>query len=133
MTSKQPANNQQMTTSKESKEIQEVKNSNSRFTPPTVQEVSDYCNERMNQVDPQRFVDHYSTNNWFRGKTKTKDWKACVRTWEANDKGNSNGRQRNTNGIDFEQLERDFDREASFAALSADDSSLPSLEERGTR
>ena len=28
-----------------------------RFTPPTVEEVSTYCQERGNTVDPQRFVD----------------------------------------------------------------------------
>lgn len=54
------------------------------FKPPTVEEVWQYCNERCNNVDAQEFVDHYTANNWFRGKTKIKDWKACVRTWEKN-------------------------------------------------
>jgi len=53
-----------------------------RFTPPTLEEVAGYCNERKNNVDPQRFIDHYEANGWVRGKTKIKDWKACVRTWE---------------------------------------------------
>ena len=52
------------------------------FTPPTVDEVKAYCTERHNKVDAENFVDHYATNGWFRGKTKIKDWKACVRTWE---------------------------------------------------
>jgi uncharacterized protein YdaU (DUF1376 family) len=56
-----------------------------RFTPPTLSEVIAYCNERGNQVDPQRFINHYSANGWMRGKNKIKDWKACVRTWEQND------------------------------------------------
>jgi uncharacterized protein YdaU (DUF1376 family) len=56
-----------------------------RFTPPTLSEVIDYCNERGNHVDPQRFINHYSANGWMRGKNKIKDWKACVRTWEQND------------------------------------------------
>lgn len=33
-----------------------------RFTPPTLSEVIDYCNQRANSIDPQRFVDHYSAN-----------------------------------------------------------------------
>jgi hypothetical protein len=57
-----------------------------RFTPPTLSEVIDYCNQRANSIDPQRFVDHYSANGWMRGKNKIKDWKACIRTWEQNDK-----------------------------------------------
>ena len=55
-----------------------------RFTPPTVKEVKDYCEERNNGIDPQCFVDFYETNGWMRGKSKIKDWKACVRTWEKN-------------------------------------------------
>ena len=53
-----------------------------RFTPPTVDEVRAYCQERQNGVDPQRFVDYYSSNGWMVGKNKMKDWKAAVRTWE---------------------------------------------------
>jgi uncharacterized protein YdaU (DUF1376 family) len=57
-----------------------------KFTPPSVKEVREYCQERSNGVDPQTFVDHYEANGWMRGKTKVKDWKACVRTWEKNNK-----------------------------------------------
>jgi len=52
------------------------------FQPPTLQEVRDYCIERGNGVDVQSFINHYEANDWVRGKTKIKDWKACVRTWE---------------------------------------------------
>ena len=53
-----------------------------RFNRPTVQEVTDYCRERGNQVDAQRFVDYYTANGWRVGKNPMKDWKAAVRTWE---------------------------------------------------
>ena len=57
-----------------------------RFVPPSVDEVREYCQERGNRVDPQRFVDYYSSNGWMVGKTKKKDWKAAVRTWEQREK-----------------------------------------------
>ena len=57
-----------------------------RFTPPTVDEVREYCFERGNSVDPQRFVDYYTSNGWMVGKNKMKDWKAAVRNWEQKDK-----------------------------------------------
>lgn len=57
-----------------------------RFTPPTVEEVKEYCDSRCNNVNAQNFVDHYTGNGWVRGKTKVKCWKACVRTWEHKDK-----------------------------------------------
>lgn len=54
-----------------------------RFTPPTLEEVRAYCEERHNTVDPQRFIDYYTANGWVQGRGKPiKDWKACVRTWE---------------------------------------------------
>lgn len=54
------------------------------FTPPTVEDVRAYCLERKNQVDPERFHSYYSSNGWMVGKSKMKDWKAAVRTWERN-------------------------------------------------
>ena len=59
-----------------------------RFIPPTVEQVEEYCLERGNAVDPQRFVDYYQSNGWKVGKNPMKDWKAAVRTWEQNSKGN---------------------------------------------
>lgn len=56
-----------------------------RFTPPTVEEVMAYCLERKNSVDAERFVNYYASNGWIVGKTKMKDWKAAVRTWERRD------------------------------------------------
>lgn len=61
-----------------------------RFTPPTVEEVAQYCFDRVSTVDPQRFVDYYTSNGWMVGKNKMKDWKAAVRTWEQKD---NQGRQ----------------------------------------
>lgn len=56
-----------------------------RFTPPTVDEVRDYCQEHGNSVDPERFVDFYASKGWLVGKTKMKDWRAAVRSWERSD------------------------------------------------
>lgn len=59
----------------------------SRFVPPTVEEVRAYCEERGNDVDPEKFVAYYSSTNWYRGKTKISNWKQCVITWERNTNG----------------------------------------------
>lgn len=53
-----------------------------RFVPPTFEEVKEYCEERKNDVNPQRFIDHYTARGWMLGKIKMQDWKAAVRTWE---------------------------------------------------
>ena len=53
-----------------------------KFIPPTVEEVSAYCLERGSGVNPERFVDFYTSKGWMIGKSKMKDWRAAVRNWE---------------------------------------------------
>ena len=55
-----------------------------RFVKPTIDDVKDYCVERNNFVDAEKFFDYYSSNGWKVGKNPMKDWKASVRTWEKN-------------------------------------------------
>ncbi|HSK69043.1 MAG TPA: DUF6291 domain-containing protein [Candidatus Limnocylindria bacterium] len=54
------------------------------FRPPTADEVREYCRSRGSRVDPEGFVDHYTANGWMVGRTRMRDWKAAVRTWERN-------------------------------------------------
>lgn len=60
-----------------------------RFSPPTVEEVRAYCQERQNGIDAQTFVDFYASKGWMIGKNRMKDWRAAVRTWEKGEKGRS--------------------------------------------
>jgi len=55
----------------------------SRFTPPSVKEVEEYCASRKNNISAQTFVDFYAAKGWMVGNSKMKDWQACVRTWES--------------------------------------------------
>ena len=65
--------------------IGKVNNNIGRFTPPTLDDVNAYCQERNNHIDPQTFIDFYSSKGWMIGKNKMKDWKAAIRTWERHD------------------------------------------------
>ena len=57
-----------------------------RFTPPTVDEVKEYCDELKYHIDPQYFIDYYTTRGWeLKPGQKVKDWKACIRTWKKRD------------------------------------------------
>lgn len=56
------------------------------FIAPTHQEVLQYCLERNNNVDVDKFIDFYESKGWMVGKNKMKDWKASVRTWEKDSK-----------------------------------------------
>lgn len=70
------------------------------FVIPTLEEVTVYCTERNNSVSPYQFIDFYTAKGWKIGKESMKDWKACVRTWENNDKSNSNGRNKASSTAD---------------------------------
>lgn len=63
-----------------------------RFQRPTPEEVKAYCDERKNGIDPQVFVDYYEARDWRTGNSRIKDWKACVRTWEAHERKRNEGR-----------------------------------------
>ena len=69
---------------KETRSNERVKKSAARFTPPTVEEVAEYCRERGNGVDAEHFCSFYASKGWKAGKNPMQDWKAAVRTWEKN-------------------------------------------------
>lgn len=54
-----------------------------RFSKPSIEEIESYCKERNNKVNAQRFYDFYESKGWKVGSQPMKDWKACIRTWEA--------------------------------------------------
>ena len=53
-----------------------------KFTSPTQDQVKEYCDERENKIDARLFCDTYEARGWMIGKSKMKDWRAAVRTWE---------------------------------------------------
>lgn len=100
------------------KPINIVKNTNKdtnreskRFTPPTLEEVRAYCQERHNKVDPERFVDYYASQKWKKANGRpVSDWKACVRTWERGEKTpkrqNAFTDYEQRSDVDYDEIER---------------------------
>ena len=78
------------------------------FVRPSVEEVTEYCKERGNNVDPQQFVDFYESKGWKVGNQSMKDWKAAVRTWEKRDKAKTKPKP-NAFNDNFEKRTYDFD------------------------
>lgn len=61
----------------------------SRFSAPTVDEVRAYAQEKGYNIDPEHFVDYYTSNGWRVGRNPMKDWRATVRTWASRDRAQS--------------------------------------------
>ncbi len=106
---------------KEEIEVKEVKENKKsvpdkpavNFSPPSIDEVKNYCQERQNNVDADNFVNFYSSKGWYVGKNKMKDWKASVRTWERNVKkeGESNGGYKKHSDVNAENTKYPEDPE----------------------
>lgn len=61
-------------------------NTKEKFKKPTLEEITQYCNDRNNGIDPEQFYDFYESKNWMIGKNKMQDYRAAVRNWERNHK-----------------------------------------------
>lgn len=83
-----------------------------RFTPPTLEEVTEYCKERGNSINPAYFIDYHVARDWVlsNGK-KMKDWKATIRTWE----NNSFNRQKPKTVVAQQYEQRDYSGEQDEA------------------
>lgn len=103
-TTNKPRTNDEQTANEEEQEKEvekpsayaEGKKRAARFVPPTPDEVDAYIAEKgYRGFTGQQFCDHYEANGWMRGKTKVRDWRACVRTWAQRDRrGGRDGPQR---------------------------------------
>lgn len=97
-----------------------VKPTTTRFKPPTLEEVQAYCSERNNNIDAERFINHYTSNGWMVGRTKMKDWKAAVRTWEGNGYSSKGAKKSNSDeAYEFYEIGRQMQAEQD--AMKGDD------------
>ena len=53
-----------------------------RFIPPTVEEVKARIAEMGYTFDAEAFIAFYRSNGWMVGKSKMKDWRAAMVTWQ---------------------------------------------------
>lgn len=54
-----------------------------KFTPPTLEEVVEYCKSRNNNVDPKLFYDYFTEGKWIDSQgNAVRNWKQKIITWE---------------------------------------------------
>lgn len=54
------------------------------FIKPTLEEVSQYCNEAQLIIPPEEFYDEMESTGWLLKRGAVKDWKATIRNWNRN-------------------------------------------------
>ena len=90
LTDGQQTANRRLTTNEEGKKDNKDKNerithisAREKFQPPTWSEVKDYADSvGYHALDAEAFIAYYEANGWMRGRTKIRNWKACVITWK---------------------------------------------------
>lgn len=84
------------------------------FKKPTIDEIKQYCLERNNGINAEAFYDFYESKDWYVGKNRMKDWKACVRTWEQRNKPKEEKLPSwwNLTNDDFEEENDEYKRKA---------------------
>jgi hypothetical protein len=58
------------------------------FKRPSIQEVTDYCQDKGYTIDPETFINHYNSNGWKVGKASMKCWKSACSNWNKREKTN---------------------------------------------
>lgn len=71
------------------------------FSPPSVDDVRAYCNERgYTTIDPERFVSYYAAVQWKSGQAVITDWRAKVDNWYRDDVNKKCANGSRESGID---------------------------------
>lgn len=74
---------------------------NKKFTIPTIEEIQNYCLERKNNINAEYFYNYYESKGWLVGKSKMKDYKAAIRTWEQNQQKYNKNNTNNQENVDY--------------------------------
>ena len=106
-TSNKRATNEQQQPKKDNKDKKDKKDiKRERFTPPTLEEVQEYIEEKGYHISAESFIDFYASKGWMVGKNKMQDWRASVRTWEKRRKDNGGRNDFGTSESKRQGLER---------------------------
>jgi predicted phage replisome organizer len=81
-----------------------------RFVPPAIEEIKEYCLQRHNNVDAQKFFDYFDAGHWIDSEGKpVKNWKQKIITWE--NKGSGSKQAQPTRHKSFSELAAEMDGE----------------------
>ena len=65
------------------------------FTPPTIEEVSEYIKSKNITINAEKFWHYYEARGWkYKGNQAMKSWKSAVVTWKGNENKYGNGQNK---------------------------------------
>lgn len=94
--------------SSEGKVVVEEPQPPTTFTPPTKEEIINYCKPLGLTFDIDRFYDFYSSNGWMVRGRKMRDWQAACRYWASTEykkRGGDQNANMKTHDWDYDKIE----------------------------
>lgn len=80
-----------------------------KFVPPTLEEITEYCKSRNSSVDPKYFYEYFTVGHWIDSEGKqVKNWKQKLLTWERKGARNDT-RPNSSNGRTSEGKKQDWE------------------------
>ena len=107
---KDSGNNAQLIPEEKEKEKKVAPKRESRFVPPTLEEVKDYEAQKGYTFSAEKFWGYYESNGWRVGKNPMKSWHGACVTWQGKQNEESNNLNLNSNGINTQRPESRFER-----------------------
>lgn len=82
------------------RERDQQKEPEKEFIPPTLEEITAYCEDRHSPINPKTFFDYFSASNWIDSRgSPVKNWKQRIIAWESDEKhGDQKPRKRKAGG-----------------------------------
>lgn len=105
---KDSGNNTQLNSEEKEKEKKVAPKRESRFTPPTLEEIKDYEAQKGYTFSAEKFWGYYESNGWRVGKNPMRSWHGACVTWQG--KQNEENNNLNSNGINTQRPESRFER-----------------------
>lgn len=93
---------------KEKENEEEYKNKareSNRAQGPTLDEVRGFCEMTGSKIDPIRFWNYYEARHWMAGHSAITDWKACLRSWERDEKARDKAKTKTVSAQQYTQRE----------------------------
>ena len=94
---KNSGNNDQLIPEEKKKEKKVAPKRESRFTPPTLEEVKDYEAQKGYTFSAEKFWGYYESNGWRVGKNPMKSWHGACVTWQGKQNEENNNLKINQN------------------------------------
>ena len=94
---KDSGNNAQLIPEEKEKEKKVAPKRESRFVPPTLEEVKDYEAQKGYTFSAEKFWGYYESNGWRVGKNPMKSWHGACVTWQGKQNEESNNLNLNNN------------------------------------